>query len=100
MKLEDIRLVLSSKKGVDRLTKKREKLPIIDENLCNYPGCLEKGVVPDGGILYCSKHHFKCATWSDYGEHMCKNRVEKLGDFCDSCNKENRGRRYYRSGRR
>lgn len=98
MKLEDIRLVLSSKKGVDRLEKKREKPPILDENLCNHPGCFETGIVPDGGLLYCSNHHFKCDTWSIYGEAVCKNRVAKLGDVCESCQNSGREKRirYYR----
>lgn len=100
MKLDDIRLVLSSKSGSDNFKKKKEKLPLLeDKNLCNHPGCFEKGIVPDGGILYCKEHHFKCDTWSAYGEHVCKNRVAKLGDVCELCQNSGREKRV-RRGRR
>jgi hypothetical protein len=99
MKLDDIRLVLSSKNGVDRFEKKKEKSPVLDEELCNHPGCFEKGIVPDGGILYCKEHHFKCDVWSSYGEHACKNRVAELGDVCELCKGKGHTKRI-RRGRR
>lgn len=82
MKIEDIRLLLNSKKGVDKVVEKY----IPKEERCNHPDCEKKAVVPDGGIMYCSDHHFKCAI--QYRDHQCENRVPKLGDICEECKKK------------
>jgi len=94
MKIDDLRLLLNSKKGVDKVIEK----PIPKSDQCNHPGCKKLAVVPDGGIMYCSEHHFKCVFHG--GFHQCENRVAKLGDVCEECQKKGVNKpvrfRYYR----
>lgn len=84
VKIEDLRKILT-------VPDVRPKVPPETER-CPVDGCFNRAIVPDGGVLFCSEHHFKCNTRIE-GKEECFGRVPQLGMVCKPCQKKGRRER-------